>query len=76
MRIALVGIGWLIIWLVMPLIRMGIAWLGHVLWCVVVRLLLFWLLTGLLPPVWGQRLRRAAWWVLRFTVRLLANLVR
>lgn len=75
----LLGLGlllWLLYGLLVPLLPAVFSRIGAWLWSVVAWVLLFWLLTGLLPSPWGAHLRRAAWSLARFLIRFLGNLFR
>jgi RNA polymerase subunit RPABC4/transcription elongation factor Spt4 len=69
-------IGWLLLRAAMPwLVRLALGAV-HLLCHLLEVAVAFWLLTALLPPPCGRRLRRIAGWLLRFFVRFLAQLVR
>jgi hypothetical protein len=70
----LVLLGWLILRLLGP--HLATAWLLLCRWLLTAGkyVLIFWLLTGLLPRPWGARVRGAAWTLAKSVVRFVVNL--
>jgi RNA polymerase subunit RPABC4/transcription elongation factor Spt4 len=69
-------VAWPLILSLQPWLHRALLWTGRVLERLMVDALIFWMVTGLLPAPLGQRLRRAAGWLIRFFGRLIVPPVR
>lgn len=75
LALAGVSLAWLTVYLVAPWVVLAGVWVCGLMWRLALYAAVFVLLTALPPRPWGQRLRGAAWWVVRFLFRTAGNLV-
>jgi len=69
-------LGWLAVGLLTPVFLAVWRWLCALTLHLGFGMLVFWIITGLLPAGWGKAVRRAAWSLLQFVVGFLVRLVR